>query len=82
VPIPLGPTIDEGLYNVWTGEIYFENVVTNPAAAMVGESVQSYSTQHLGSTAVETEAVAPPKTGPMVSNYDVELLMEIFGELG
>ena len=82
MPITLGPTIDDGLYNVWTGEVYFETVVTDPASALVGESVKSYSTANLGSVAVETEAVAVPKLGPVVSEFDIELIMEIFGELG
>ena len=82
MPIPLGPTIDDGLYNVFTGEIYFETVVTDSANADVGESVNSYSTANIGSIAVETEAVAVPKLGPVVSEFDMSLIMEIFGELG
>ena len=82
MPITLGPTVEDGLYSIFTGEVYFETVVTNPAAALVGEGVRSYSTQYLGSVAVETEAVAVPKLGPVVSEFDMSILMEIFGELG
>ena len=47
-----------------------------------GETVSSYSTQYLGAVAVEIEAIAPPKTGSFTTDYDMDLLMEIFGELG
>ena len=82
MPITLGPTIDDGLYNVFTGEVYYETAVTDPANAKPGESVKPYSTANIGRIAPEAAAPAPPKTGAMVSDYRVDLLMEILGELG
>ena len=77
MPIPIGPTLDEGLYNIWTGEIY-----NLPDDAKVGETVVAHSTTNLGGYAVETEAPAVPKLGPAVSDYDMDLVLRIFGELG
>ena len=77
--IPIGVTLSEGLFNTLTGEIYF----TVPAADVkLGETVVAHSTTDLGSIAVETEAPAVPKLGPAVSNYDMDLVLKIFGELG
>ena len=82
MPITLGPKIEDGLYNVLTGLVYFETVVTDPAAAKAGESVTTHSTARAGAISIETKAPAPPKTGATVSDYRVDLLMEILGELG
>ena len=82
MPAVIGPTIDDGLYNVWTGEVYFENVVTDPANADTGESVSSHSSYYLGLISIETEAAAPPKVGAVVVPYDLNFIMQIFGELG
>ena len=77
MPIPIGVVIGENI-PLWV----LQGLPDWLDDAKVGETVVSYSTQYLGSAAVETEAAAPPKTGPMVSDYNMELLMEIFGELG
>ena len=70
------------IYNVWTGEIYFENVVTDPANADVGESVSLHSSYYAGIISIETEAAAIPKVGVVVADYDLNFIMQIFGELG
>ena len=56
--------------------------MTDPADAKIGESVSSHSTAFVGSIAVETEPAAPPKVGEIVTMYDMDLIMQIFGELG
>ena len=74
MPIAIGPTIEDGLY--YPPSYYYEQDDGD-----VGSTVGGYSTQGLGQASVETEAVAPPKFGPSVSEFDMDILLEIFGEL-
>ena len=80
MPIDSGVTLDESDPFPWLGGLIVELFAI--AAAKAGETVTAYSSDKLGIAAVETEAADPPKTGPMVSDYNMDLLMQIFGELG
>ena len=80
MPIDSGVEIRDEAFERWL--IFYENVITNPADAKVGETVSSHSTTFVGSIAVETEPADPPKVGEIVTMYDVDLIIQIFGELG
>ena len=82
MPVTIGPTIEDGLWDAIREEIYYEEpVISDPENVKAGESVTSHSPTSASAISIETKA-APPKTGAMVSEYRTSLLMEILGELG
>ena len=78
MPIDMGEMVD---WTTWEPPPWHWTELYDPAD-YTGETVTSYSTENLGSLAVEIERPDPPKTGAVVGDYHAAELLAILGELG
>ena len=78
MPVDMGEMVS---WQIWGPDPWQWMELYDPAD-YIGETVTFYSTENLGSLAVEIERPDPPKTGAVVGDYYAAELLAILGELG